>query len=227
MCKWNIWIFARFYTACGKCYADIETASLLIELLNFAKRCLFPYNNLTTPPDVKGAPISLSDTHGSDPCFFQKVCQCLKQPFWITDTATLPTTSAMPANLNLNCIPQEILEHVALYTVTTKFLSPPAAIIPLLLTNRRVHSFLSVSSNPHVYARVFAFKYDVAPVIRRLRPERTSATMLSTELQCRCCYLARIHSRTDTKIIRFPAVNPNDTLKSLVMWLFWFLLNPG
>ena len=194
----------------------------------------------------------------------------------------------MPANLNLNCIPQEILEHIALCTVTTKFLGPPAAIIPLLLTNRRLHSLLSASSNPHLYARIFAFKYDVAPVIRRLGPERTSPTILSTELQRRCSYLARIRSRTDTKIVQFPAVKydkkmtstilwmcylmmlenngkneqqlrdyaemdvwlteywfdprgasfatisikidkwpPNDTLNSLAMWLFWFLLNPG
>ena len=130
----------------------------------------------------------------------------------------------MPANLNLNNIPQEILEHIALCTVTTKFLGPPAAIIPLLLINRRLHSCLSASSSPHLYARIFAFKYDVATVIRRLGPERTSTTVLSAELQRRCSHLTRIRCRTDTKIIQSPFVQYDNKMVHAILWMGYLMM---
>ena len=129
----------------------------------------------------------------------------------------------MPDPLSLNTIPQEVLEHIAFRTVTTNFLGPPTAIIPLLLTNRHIHSILSISSNPHFYARVFAFKYDVAPVIRHLGPEYTSATTLSSELQRRCTYLTRIRCRSDA-IIQSPFEPCYMGVVHTILWMGYLMM---
>ena len=124
----------------------------------------------------------------------------------------------------LNNIPQEILEQIAFCTVTSELLGPPAAIIPLLLTNRRFHTILSLSSNPHLYARIFAFKFDLVAVIRHLGPEQTSAKVLSVELQRRCSLLTRIRRRSDTKIIQFPIVQYDEEMVLAILWMGYLMM---
>lgn len=99
---------------------------------------------------------------------------------------------------SLDTVPQEVLEHIAFFSATEIFLGPPSGLIPLLLANRKVYSGLSIHSNHHLYARVFAHKFDIGPVIRRLGSERTTPQILTGELQRRCFYLKRIRARLDS-----------------------------
>jgi hypothetical protein len=129
--------------------------------------------------------------------------------------------ASMSAGYSLNDVPQEILERIALCSVATKFLGPPTAIVPLLLTNRHLHSSLSLSLNPHLYARIFAFKFDAVPVIRRLGPDHAAAAVLSAELQRRCNLLARIRRRTDSKIIQSPIVQYEEYDEETIRVILW------
>jgi len=105
----------------------------------------------------------------------------------------------------LETVPQEVLEHVALFSVTHCFLGPPSTLSSLITTNRKIHSQLSIASNPHLYARIFAYKFDIAPAIRRLGPDRITPRILADELQLRCLYLKRIRTRLDSVVHTFPA----------------------
>lgn len=101
---------------------------------------------------------------------------------------------------NLDTVPPEILEHIAYLLATDNLLGPPSALIPFLGTNREVYSRLSVFSNHHLYARIFAAKFDLVPAIRRLGLERTSPEILTRELQRRCTYLKRMRARLDSTV---------------------------
>jgi hypothetical protein len=98
----------------------------------------------------------------------------------------------------LDTVPQEVLEQIALFCVTDCFLGPPSALSPLIITNHKVYSRLSIASNPHIYARIFAYKFDIASAIRRLGPGRTTPLHLAHELKLRCLFLKRIRSRLDS-----------------------------
>jgi hypothetical protein len=109
------------------------------------------------------------------------------------------------SSTTLDTVPQEVLEHVAFFSVTHSFLGPPSTLSSLLITNRKIHSRLSITSNPHLYARVFAYKFDLAPAIRRLGPGRTTPCILADELKLRCLLLKRIRTRLDSTIRLVPA----------------------
>ena len=99
----------------------------------------------------------------------------------------------------LSAIPHEVLEHVAFFAATDSFLGPPDGILPLLTLSRSIHSALSIQSNPHLYARIFAHKFDLAPAIRRLGADSIPASALGEELQRRCMLLKRMRARLDSK----------------------------
>ncbi|KAI0339133.1 hypothetical protein BDW22DRAFT_1362095 [Trametopsis cervina] len=96
-------------------------------------------------------------------------------------------------------VPQEVLEHIAYYAATDTFLGPPSGIIPLVSLNRAMHNALSVTTNPHLYARIFVYKYDVAPAIRRMGVDTISASAMVEELQRRSVVLKRFRHRLDSK----------------------------
>lgn len=98
----------------------------------------------------------------------------------------------------LDTVPQEVLEQIALFCATDCFLGPPSALLPLIFTNGKIYSRLSIASNPHIYARIFAHKFDIASAIRRLGPGRTTPFLLAHELKLRCLFLKRIRSRLDS-----------------------------
>lgn len=109
-----------------------------------------------------------------------------------------PLTVAMSSSLD--SIPQELLEHIAFYTATDSFLGPPAALVPLLATSRKLHSCLSIEANHHLYARIFAHKFDLNPPARRLGAERLTLDILARELQHRCRLLKRLRTRIDATL---------------------------
>lgn len=95
-------------------------------------------------------------------------------------------------------VPQEVLEHIAFFAATDEFLGPPRGLLPLLLLNRTLHNALSVESNPHLYARIFAHKYDVTPTLRRMGVDALPADAMAEELQRRSVALKRLRGRTDS-----------------------------
>jgi hypothetical protein len=122
----------------------------------------------------------------------------------------------------LDTIPHELLENIALFTVTSDPLGPPHELVPLLLVNRRLHATLASASNPHLHARIFAAKFDTAALMRRLGPDaraRTTRTTRSTgtggamtapklaaELRRRCVQLKRLKAGVGCTIGAFAAL---------------------
>lgn len=125
----------------------------------------------------------------------------------------------MNISASINTVPQEILEHIAYFAATETFLGPPSALTPLLLINRKIHSRISTATNHHLYARIFAYKFDVVPAIRRLGIDRTNPSVLATELQRRYLLLKRIRTRSDA-IVRPYSVSPENDQGALNELLF-------
>ena len=125
---------------------------------------------------------------------------------------------------SLNTIPQEILEHVAFFIGTESFLGPPSAILPLLSTSRRTYSAISFSSNHHLYARIFAHKFDFGSASRRLPPESITSFALASELRRRCFYLKRIRSRSDSLVDSLQDVLHGDEMLHEILWLAYLMM---
>ncbi|TFY67422.1 hypothetical protein EVJ58_g1639 [Rhodofomes roseus] len=104
----------------------------------------------------------------------------------------------MTPSHSLDSIPQEVLEHIAYFTATVSFLGPPSALVPLLSTNRRIYAALALDRNPHIWARIFAYKFDLAAAVRRLGPARTTPLAIAEEFKKRCMVLRRVRAKTDT-----------------------------
>ncbi|THH28764.1 hypothetical protein EUX98_g5427 [Antrodiella citrinella] len=102
----------------------------------------------------------------------------------------------MPHRLGI--IPLEVLEHIAFFVATQDELGPPSGLIPLISANRKMASLLSPSANPHLYARIFAYKFDTGAARRRLTRADVSTTGLCAELQRRCILLKRIRAKLDS-----------------------------
>lgn len=100
----------------------------------------------------------------------------------------------------LAAIPHEVLEHVAFFAATDNLLGPPDGLLPLLVLNRNIHSALSFDSNPHLYARIYAYKFDLAPAVRRLGADTIPASALGEELQRKCVLLKRVRKKMDSKV---------------------------
>ncbi|KAI0691800.1 hypothetical protein BC835DRAFT_1407197 [Cytidiella melzeri] len=96
-------------------------------------------------------------------------------------------------------VPQEALEHIAFFAATDCFLGPPSGILPLIGLSRSIYTALSVSTNPFLYARIFAHKFDTASAIRRLGPDAVTAAAMAEELQRRSVALKRFRHRLDSK----------------------------
>ncbi|THH19168.1 hypothetical protein EW146_g1948 [Bondarzewia mesenterica] len=101
------------------------------------------------------------------------------------------------STVSLGNVPQEVLEHIAFFAATADIIGPPTDLAPLLLVNRRHAGGLSIVSNPHLYARIFAAKFDVRPVVHRLGVESTTAPKLAAELRRRFALLGRIRTQID------------------------------
>ncbi|KXN83198.1 hypothetical protein AN958_01712 [Leucoagaricus sp. SymC.cos] len=124
---------------------------------------------------------------------------------------------------SLNSVPQEVLEHIAFFVATNNFLGPPSDLVPLILSSRRIHERLSIASNPHLYARVFAHKFDLRPALRRFGEESLSPFTISLELKRRCTHLKRLRTRTDAYGTKGGG-GSHDVLHSLLLRSFIWLL---
>src|SRR5258707_10629751 len=91
-------------------------------------------------------------------------------------------------------LPSDVLDHIAYFLGSDPFLGPPAALVPLLLTNRGLNSRLSLRSNAHLYGRIFRLKYDTSAAQRRFGHLLTSIK-LADELRRRSIVLKRLKGR--------------------------------
>jgi hypothetical protein len=131
-------------------------------------------------------------------------------------------TPTMTLSATLDGVPQEVLEQIAFFSATETFLGPPS-ILPLLLTNRKIHSWLSIRSNPTLYGRIFTSKFDIGAVVRRLGTERTNPQILADELQRRWHNLKRIRARSDSTV---PSAedDPSPCIRQLLFEAYFMIL---
>ncbi len=127
---------------------------------------------------------------------------------------------------SLDSIPQEVLEHIAFFVATSGWLGPPSNLVPLLVSNRRIHSLLSITTNPHLYARIFVNKFDLQSVSKRLGVDNLSPVVLAAELKQRFIYLKRIRLRRDAFSTK--GGRSKDSLHQLLCHVYiWLLENEG
>ena len=99
---------------------------------------------------------------------------------------------------SLLAVPQEVIEDIAYFVATDTFLGPPSSLLPLLLVNRQINSGISITSNYHLYARIFSFKFDIAAPLARLGKETLASRAFAEELKRRCIVLKRLRARIDS-----------------------------
>ena len=97
---------------------------------------------------------------------------------------------------SLLTVPQEVVEHIAYFVATHSFLGPPSSLLPLLLVNRQINSCISVTTNHHLYAQIFNYKFDTAAPLARL--ETLASYAFAEELKRRCVVLKRLRARVDS-----------------------------
>ncbi|KAJ3526861.1 hypothetical protein NM688_g8207 [Phlebia brevispora] len=100
---------------------------------------------------------------------------------------------------SLAMFPQEVLEHIVFFAATDNFLGPPAGLLPFLTLNHALHEMLSFETNPHLYARIFSYKYDLASAVRRMGADNLPATALAEELRRRSIILRQFRNLVECK----------------------------
>lgn len=68
----------------------------------------------------------------------------------------------------LDALPPDVLEHIAYFASTHKLLGPPSDLVSLVALCRSTSATLRRSANSHLYARIFAAKFDLIAPRRRL-----------------------------------------------------------
>ena len=88
----------------------------------------------------------------------------------------------------------ELWDTIAFYSVATdiSFLGPPSILCSLTLVSRRLHDYLCIENNSHLYARIFRFKFDTIAPTRRLSERWRTTKCLASELVKRFKALKRI-----------------------------------
>ena len=86
----------------------------------------------------------------------------------------------------------ELLERIALFVVGERFLGPPSDLLALLTTSKTINFALSPETNNHLYAEVFALKFDTAAASRRLTQRWLTNKSIAIELRHRFEALKRI-----------------------------------
>ena len=123
-------------------------------------------------------------------------------------------------------VPQEVLEHIAYYAATDTFLGPPDGLVPLLSVDRRTHAALSMSSNPYLWSRIFAFKFDLDCPLRRLAAcgRTVHPPEICEELKLRFTLLRNIRRGADS-LTTSDKLSPihRDALRS-VLWMAYLMM---
>ena len=129
----------------------------------------------------------------------------------------------MPTSTSLGSVPQEVLEHIALFAATQGLVGPPSGLPPLLLTCRSIYQALSSEANPYLYARIFNYKFDTSSVFRRLGSHVNAPRVLANELKKRWSHLNRIRARTNSRIPHTESHQLSPALIDL-LWLSYLMM---
>ncbi|KAI5119261.1 hypothetical protein M0805_007264 [Coniferiporia weirii] len=126
--------------------------------------------------------------------------------------------------MSLDTVPPEILEHIAFFAATEPLLGPPAVLPVLLALDRSTHAALALATNPLLYARICAAKFDLTAPARRLaaRADALAAPVLAAELVKRCRVLKRLRSLVGARAAPSPE-NGRD-LDELLWTVFLMVL---
>ncbi|KAJ7146189.1 hypothetical protein C8R44DRAFT_690496 [Mycena epipterygia] len=97
----------------------------------------------------------------------------------------------------IDTVPTEILERIAFISATDTLVGPPSTLMTLVAANRQINARLSFTSNQYLYARIFAFKFDMGPSSRRFT-DQSSPAVLAHELIHRFRVLQRFRTNVDS-----------------------------
>ncbi|KAJ1031845.1 hypothetical protein NDA13_002231 [Ustilago tritici] len=155
------------------------------------------------------------------------------------------TDAGETSKASLLSLPPEILDSIATYAATSdssfsfatpsapcSFLydssvrsshvvTPPTDLHALQLVCRRLHSLLSLQSNPRLYARVFRSKFDTAAIGRRFGKTALASHNLAKELQRRCTLLKRMRSCVLSAAFRPEGGNSLVEVEESVTEMLW------
>ncbi|KAF6766796.1 hypothetical protein PSEUBRA_000264 [Kalmanozyma brasiliensis GHG001] len=134
----------------------------------------------------------------------------------ISDTSFESSSTSAPCSFLYNSSLRE-----------SKVVTPPTDLHAFQLVCRRLHSLLSLESNPHLYARVFCSKFDTAAIGRRFGKTALTAHHLANELRRRCILLKRMR-----KCVVTAAQRPDDGATLLeddesiteMLWLAYLMM---
>lgn len=134
----------------------------------------------------------------------------------------------------LDKLPPQVLEHIAFYASTTHFLGPPSSLPSLLLCNHAIYDALNVETNPHLYARIYLFKFDSSAAIRRLKRKSAfvpgaaddlTATTYAHDLRRRFHILHQIKARWGTRQEDSNEHSSEETSNTYsILWLAYLML---
>ncbi|CEH19380.1 hypothetical protein CBOM_06708 [Ceraceosorus bombacis] len=135
-------------------------------------------------------------------------------------------------------VPQDVAGGDALVQIDTSAASlpwhaqhhpsatPPSHLLAFLLTCRQIYTLLHPPAAPHLYARIFRNRFDVAAIERRFGPKAIAARNLCAELQKRCRMLKRIRAAVLANQLKPLDVAPLFAEEEMTenLWLAYMML---
>ena len=99
---------------------------------------------------------------------------------------------------SLDTVPGDVWQRIFLFLASDSCLRPPSLIIPIILTNSRMHTLLCACKpeNAYLYAVLFAHHYDLLAPRRRFGFAFTTSSCCSRELRDRFACIKRIRHRS-------------------------------
>ncbi|KAJ8522191.1 hypothetical protein ONZ45_g1210 [Pleurotus djamor] len=114
----------------------------------------------------------------------------------------------------LENVPDDILQYIARLTVWPSPFESLTNLLHLLLTSSTIHRRLAIRNSPHLYARLFQSKFDMAAPRRRLDPSVFTDSTIAGELVSRY----RVFRRMRRRDLDSPGITQD-------MWtLYWLIL---
>jgi len=90
----------------------------------------------------------------------------------------------------LENIPCDVLQYISILASSSSFFDPPIEILRLMLTAPVIYQALNIRDAPHIYAAIYASKFDTAALSRRYHSTITDSA-LAADLANRCRLLQR------------------------------------
>jgi hypothetical protein len=117
----------------------------------------------------------------------------------------------------LENIPCDVLQYISTLAASSSPFDAPVEILHLMLTSPAFYEALNIRNAPHIYAGLFATRFNTAAPFRKYRSTMTDSA-LASELVNRCLLLQR-SKRGD--------VSARNLLKDLTTALWMYLESDG